>query len=89
LKLGIEGTNDSFIITMDSKKGDPIRRANVVTTDGLYNIIAKDYVFGKKPSEYRNVDGTGSVTGSLFNTSTITTSASAVIHQIDKVLTFE
>jgi len=89
LKLGIEGTSDSFIITMDSKKGDPIRQANVVTTDGLYNIIAKDYVFGKKPSEYRNVDGTGSVTGSLFNTSTITTSASAVIHQIDKVLTFE
>lgn len=89
LKLGIEGTSDSFTIIMDSKVGDQVRKAHVVKAGGLYNIIAKDYVFKKKPSDYRNVDGTGPVSGSLFNTSEITTSATAVIHQIDNVLTFE
>jgi uncharacterized surface protein with fasciclin (FAS1) repeats len=93
-KLGVVSTGSSITITMDSKTGDPLRTANVLTSDPLtgsplYNIIAKDYIFDKLPSLYKNVDGTGSVTGVLFNTSNITTSASSVIHEIDNVLTFE
>jgi hypothetical protein len=79
---------------MDSKTGTPLRTANVLTSDPLtgsplYNIIAKDYIFDKLPSLYKNVDGTGSASGALFSTSNIVTSASAVIHEIDNVLTFE
>jgi hypothetical protein len=74
---------------MDTKVGEPVRTAHVVTTDGLYNLIAKDYIFAKKLTDYKSVDGTGSATGVLFNTSSITTSASSVIHQIDNVLSFE
>jgi uncharacterized surface protein with fasciclin (FAS1) repeats len=88
-KIGVAGNSGSLTITMDSKTGDATRTANVVTDNGLYNIIVKDYIFSKLPSAYKNVDGTGAVTGTLFNTSSITTSASAVIHQIDNVLTFE
>ena len=93
-KLGVVATGSSITITMDSKTGDPLRTANVLTSDPLtgsplYNIIAKDYIFDKLPSLYKNVDGTGSVSGALFNTSNITTSASSVIHEIDNVLTFE
>jgi uncharacterized surface protein with fasciclin (FAS1) repeats len=93
-KLGVVGTGSSITITMDSKSGDPVRTANVLTADpitgnSLYNIIVKDYVFDKLPGVYKNIDGTGAATGPLFNTSNITTSASAVIHQIDNVLTFE
>ncbi len=93
-KLGVVGDGSSLTITMDSKSGDPVRTANILTSDpqtgrSLYNIIAKDYIFEKLPSGYKNIDGTGSVTGTAFNTSSIITSASAVIHQIDNVLTFE
>jgi len=88
-KIGVVGDANNMTITMDSKSGDPIRKAKVVTQDGLYNIIVKDYIFVKVPSLYKNIDGTGISTGGLFNTSSITTSASAVIHQIDNVLTFE
>jgi len=89
LKIGVVGTGGSLTLTTDTKKGSPLRTARVVTESGLYNLIVKDYVFAKIPTLYKNVDGTGSASGSLFNTSGITTSASAVIHQIDNVLTFE
>lgn len=89
-KLGIKGdTSNSLVITMDSKLGDPLRTAKVLTSNGLYNIITKDYIFDKLPTLYKNIDGSGSVTGAAFVGSRITTSASAVIHQIDNVLTFE
>ena len=88
-KLGVTGNSGSMTITMDTPTGTATRTAHVVTSNGLYNIIAKDYIFAKLPSAYKYVDGTGSVTGALFNTSSISTSASAVIHQIDNVLTFE
>ena len=93
-KLGVVATGSSITITMDSKTGDPLRTAKVLTSDPLtgsplYNIIAKDYIFDKLPSLYKNVDGTGSVSGMLFSTSNIVTSASSVIHEIDNVLTFE
>ncbi len=88
-KLGVVGNSNSMVITMDTPKDVPLRTANVVTSNGLYNIIAKDYIFAKLPSAYKYVDGTGPVSGSLFNTSSISTSASAIIHQIDNILTFE
>lgn len=88
-KIGVVGTSSNLVLTMDSKSGSPIRTARVVTENGLYNIISKDYIFGKLPTLYKNADGTGSATGADFSTSTITTSAAAVIHQIDNVLTFE
>lgn len=95
-KLGVVWNDPDFpntlTITMDSKKGDPIRTAHVLTEDpdthrSLYNLIAKDYIFNKLPIKFKNVDGTGS--GDSFSSSSISTSASAVIHQIDNVLTFE
>lgn len=88
-KLGVVGTGTDLTITMDSKVGEPVRVAKVVTANGLYNIIAKDYIFGKLPSLYKNVDGTGASTAGVFSSSTISTSASAIIHQIDNVLTIE
>jgi uncharacterized surface protein with fasciclin (FAS1) repeats len=93
-KLGVVATGSSITITMDSKAGDLPRTAKVLTSDPLtskplYNIIAKDYIFDKLPTLYKNVDGTGSASGALFNTSNIVTSASSVIHEIDNVLTFE
>lgn len=89
LKIGVKGNSGALTLTMESLLGQPLRTAKVETRNGLYNIIAKDYIFAKKVSEYKNIDGTGSASGALFNTSLITTSASAVIHQIDNVLTFE
>ena len=88
-KLGVTGNSTSIQITMDTPAGAPLKTAVVVKTNGLYNIIAKDYIFAKLPSAYKYIDGTGSLSGSLFNTSSISTSASAVIHQIDNVLTIE
>ena len=93
-KIGVIGSANSLTLTMDSKSTDPLRTVNVLTADpvtgsALYNIIVKDYYFDKLPSGYKNIDGTGSLSGTLFNTSRISTSASAVIHEIDNVLTFE
>ena len=93
-KLGVVGTGSSITLTMESKIGDPVRTANVITEDPvtgskLYNMIAKDYIFDKLPAAYKNIDGTGAANGTLFNTSIISTSSSAVIHEIDNVLTFE
>ena len=82
-KLGVVGDASSMILTTEQNK-----QVKVDDSKGLVNIIAKDYIFDKKLSEYKNADGTGSGT-SLFNTSAITTSASAVIHQISDVLTFQ
>ena len=88
-KIGVVGNGTTLTLTMDNGSGDPVKTANVITDNGRYNIVVKDYIFAKVPTLYKNVDGTGSLTGSAFNSSTITTSASAVIHQIDNVLTFE
>jgi uncharacterized surface protein with fasciclin (FAS1) repeats len=92
-KIGVVGDGNTLTLTMDSKKGQPVRTAHVT---GLTNIIVKDYIFGSYTvgsvkNKYKNIDGTGSSTPGvlLFNQSLITSSASAVIHQIDNVLTFE
>jgi len=81
-KLGVEGTGKDLTLTTENNQ-----TAHVLTSSGLYNIMTRDFVFNNKPSAFKNVDGTGS--GLLFSTSTIYTSSTAVIHQIDAVLTFK
>jgi uncharacterized surface protein with fasciclin (FAS1) repeats len=81
-KIGVDGTGNDLTLTTENNKV-----AHVVTTPGLYNIMTRDFVFSNKPSAFKNVDGTG--TGSEFSSSTIYTSSTAVIHQIDAVLTFK
>jgi len=88
-KIGVVGNGTTLTLTMDNNSGEPVKTANVITDNGRYNIVVKDYIFAKVPTLYKNVDGTGAITGSAFSSSTISTSASAVIHQIDNVLTFE
>lgn len=83
-KIGVEGNETAMTLTTETNQ-----TAHVVTSEGLYNIIAKDYLFSKVPSYYKNVDGSGASTGTAFNSSSILTSSSAVIHQIDRVLTFQ
>lgn len=80
-KVGVVGDANSLKLTTEMNKS-----ANVLP---LNNIVAKDYNFARLPSAYKNVDGTGAVSGALFGTSRISNSASAVIHLIDNVLTFE
>lgn len=87
LKIGVEGSGSALVLTTEANK-----KVNVVTDGGLYNIIAKDYIFSnssatqKLPSDFKNIDGTGNTAGTSFNGSRISTSSSAVIHQIDGVL---
>ncbi len=83
-KIGVVGNSSSMTLTTEKNQ-----TAKVETKDGLYNIIVKDYIFAKTPSSYKNIDGTGNATGTVFSSSSIISSASAVIHQIDNVLTFE
>jgi len=82
-KIGVKYDGDKGM-TLTTEKN---KVAKVVTTDGLYNIMTRDFVFSNKPSAYKNVDGSG--TGTSFSSSTIYTSSTAVIHQIDAVLNFE
>ncbi|MDD4970589.1 MAG: fasciclin domain-containing protein [Paludibacter sp.] len=88
-KIGIVGDGNTLHLTADTRKGAPACVANVTTDNSLRNIIVKDYIFSALPSKYKNVDGTGNLAGTAFSTSTITSSASSVIHQIDNVLTIE
>lgn len=80
-KLGIEGNANSLRVRTELNK--------VANVTNVNNIIVKDYNFNRLPTLFRNVDGTGAAAGALFGTSRISNSASAVIHQIDDVLTFE
>jgi len=59
----------------------------VVTSAGLYNIMTRDIIFRDKPSSYNTIDKLS--TGTDFLKSGITTSSTAVIHQIDAVLNFQ
>lgn len=83
-KLGVKASSTGITLTTEKN-----RNVSVLTNEGLYNIIAKDYIFAKLPSGYKNVDGTGPTAGTPFQTSSVTTSASTVIHQINNVLTFQ
>jgi uncharacterized surface protein with fasciclin (FAS1) repeats len=81
-RLGI--TCDGENITLDTEN---YGTAKVIRNNGLFNILTRDYVFSANPQAFREIDGTG--TGTDFSSSTIITSSTAVIHQIDNVLRFE
>ena len=82
-KIMVNGDGSDLLLSTENY-GD----ANVVKENGLYNIIVRDYIFNDLPSEFSSVSTTGG-TGTSFSESRIETSSSAVIHQIDNVLTFE
>lgn len=91
-KLGVKsavGSKGQPTLAITTELGGNKPQAEILLEDGYYNIVVKDYVFPKIPSQYKNVDGTGSASATTFSTSSITTSSSAVIHLIDNVLTFE
>ncbi len=81
-KLGLNSDGDNLQISTENYGS-----ANVVKDNGLYNILTRDYIFGDNPAKYGEIDGSGA--GTNFNNSTIITSSTAVIHQIDNVLKFE
>ncbi len=82
-KIQVNASANSM--TLDTEKGNT---AHVITTNPkLYNIMVRDYIFNASPSSFLEVDG--SSLGSQFSTSRIVTSSTAVIHQIDNVLTFQ
>ncbi|MBN2610751.1 MAG: fasciclin domain-containing protein [Bacteroidales bacterium] len=80
LKITGDGTNLSL-------STEDYGSANVIKDNGLYNIMARDYIFNNNPQAFMEIDGTG--IGADFSSSSITTSSTAVIHQIDNVLRFE
>ncbi len=81
-KIAINGDGENLELSTES-----YGTAKVIKDNGLYNIMARDYIFSDNPQAYREIDGTG--TGKEFTTSSVTTSSTAVIHQIDNVLMFE
>ncbi len=81
-RLGI--TSDGSNIKLDTENWGS---ANLIRNDGFYNILTRDYIFSGNPQAYREIDGTGS--GSDFSNSSVITSSTAVIHQIDNILRFE
>jgi len=84
-KLGLDGTGNDLQITTELT--DTLWTAHVITENGLFNIMTRDYIFSGDPLSYREIDGSG--TGIDFSSSEITTASTAVIHQIDNVLRFE
>jgi uncharacterized surface protein with fasciclin (FAS1) repeats len=81
VKVNVSGTD----VTLTTENG---KTAKVITGNNLYNLMTRDFLFNDKPLVFKSVDG--SVTGTkAFSASTIETSATAVIHQIDNVLTFQ
>jgi uncharacterized surface protein with fasciclin (FAS1) repeats len=84
-KLGLSGSGSDLSLTTELT--GQLWTANVVTGGGLYNIMTRDYIFSNNPQSYQEIDGSG--TGLDFSTSSITTSSTAVIHQIDNVLRYQ
>ena len=82
-KLGIE--SDGTDITLQT---EGYGSAHVVKDNGLYNILSRDYIFNDNPVKYGEIDQSG-YGSSEFTDSRITTSSTAVIHQIDNVLKFD
>ncbi len=84
-KLNVTGSGNDLSLTTELP--DTEWTARVITDNDLYNIMTRDYIFSNNPPVYREIDGSG--TGIDFSSSTITTSSTAVIHQIDNVLRYE
>lgn len=84
-KLGVALSGDNLILSTEN-----YGHANVVKDNGLYNIMTRDYIFKDTPLKYKEIDGSVIGSASLgYSASTISTSSTAVIHQIDNILRFE
>lgn len=77
-RLKVESNGTGLNLTTETGE-----TAAVDKSKGLYNIMTKDYVFSINPASLT------SLTTTAYSASVITTSSTAVIHQIDKVLRFE
>lgn len=86
-RLGVTTDGSNLSITTEAMEDYGVDAASVVTTPGLYNILTRDYIFNDLPSNFAEIDESGS--GAQFSNSTIFTSSTAVIHQIDNILRFE
>lgn len=82
-KLEVSGDGDNINIHTESDSHVAVKKDK-----GLYNIITRDFIFNGDPVKYKEADGSGSG-ANLYNTSRITTSSTAVIHQIDNVLMYK
>lgn len=87
-RLGVKSENGTLKLTTEkftTVDGEMIpETAEVVTSGGNYNIMTRDFVFSLDP-----VTKITLLTGPEYSGSTITTSSTAVIHQINKVLRFQ
>lgn len=81
IRVSVSGSNT---MTLKTENGGS---ADVVNDPSRYNIMVRDYIFNSKPTEFKELDGTS--VGTLYPTSRIETSSTAVIHQIDNVLSFQ
>jgi hypothetical protein len=86
-RLGVKSENGTLKLTTEkftTSGGQLIpETAEVVTSGGKYNIMTRDYVFSLDPKTMT------SLTNTVYSGSSITTSSTAVIHQINKVLRFQ
>lgn len=81
-KIGVDATQGALSLRTETGA-----RASVVTANGLYNILTRDFVFNNRPSAFREINGSG--TGQIYSSSMIITSSTAVVHQINQVLNFK
>jgi len=89
-RLKVETSQDGGLDLTTEYTGDRDEQNNVkpykvsvIKAGGLYNIMTRDYVFSLDPSSLT------SYTTTTYSKSEITTSSTAVIHQINRVLRFE
>jgi len=86
-RLGVKSEHGTLKLTTEkyTKVGDQYvpDTAEVITSGGRYNIMTRDYVFSLDPKKLT------SLTSADYSSSSITTSSTAVIHQINKVLRFQ
>ena len=82
-KLGIESDGNNLTLETEGYGS-----AHVVKDNGLYNILSRDYIFNDSPNQFGDINQSG-YGSKEFTDSRITTSSTAVIHQIDNVLKFD
>ena len=91
-QIGVKSENGTLKLTTDKfttyVDGNGVTQkvpetAEVVTAGGNYNIMTRDYVFSIDPTTLTTL------TTTAYSASSITTSSTAVIHQINKVLRFQ
>ena len=82
----VDKNGDEIINDLDRQLTSP-RVVNLVKDDNRYNLIVRDYIFNNDPRQYNEIDDM--TNGYEYENSRIYTSSTAVINQIDDILTFE